>query len=59
MMAAPVTAGRTLGDLLGARAGVHAQLPISDIALNSSAVQPGRRSSRSVMIATMYGWEIV
>ncbi len=41
MMAAPVTAGRTLGDLLGARAGVHALLPISDIALNSSAVQPG------------------
>jgi UDP-N-acetylmuramoyl-L-alanyl-D-glutamate--2,6-diaminopimelate ligase len=41
MMAVPVTSGRTLGDLLGARAGVHARLPISDIALNSSAVQPG------------------
>ena len=41
MMAAPVTPGRTLGDLLGARAGMHAQLPVSDIALNSSAVQPG------------------
>ncbi len=41
MMAAPVMPGKTLGDLLGAQALQHAALPISDIALNSSAVQPG------------------
>ena len=41
MMAMPVLPEKTLADLIGARAGRHGDLPVTDIALDSHAVQPG------------------
>ena len=41
MMAAVAARGRTLGDVLGAEAGAHARLALTDLTLDSRGVRPG------------------